>query len=87
MSGTKEGGLKAGKTTKERYGEDFYQNIGQTGGLKSRGGGFAYYQSEYASLVGQIGGMKSAHKRYGTPIDEHKLKMLERRLKIVKNKI
>jgi hypothetical protein len=41
MSGVREGGLKAAKTNKEKYGEDFYKNIGRMGGQKSKGGGFA----------------------------------------------
>jgi len=41
MSGVREGGLKAAKTNKEKYGEDFYKNIGRMGGSKSRTGGFA----------------------------------------------
>jgi len=35
MTGTKAGGLKAGKTNKERYGEDFYKKIGAMGGKKA----------------------------------------------------
>jgi hypothetical protein len=81
MAGTREGGLKASQTNKQKYGENFYKNIGQTGGIKSRGGGFAYNDS--GSIAGQIGGMKSAYKRYGTPIDEAKLKQLEKELKLL----
>lgn len=40
MSGTREGGLKAAKTNKERNGEDFYKRIGQKGGQHSTPGGF-----------------------------------------------
>ena len=32
MSGTKKGGLKAKKTTVERYGKDFYRKAGSKGG-------------------------------------------------------
>lgn len=41
MAGTRAGGLKAYKTTKERYGKKFFQEKGALGGKKSRGGGFA----------------------------------------------
>lgn len=34
MAGTKNGGLKAAKTNKERHGEDFYAKIGRLGGEK-----------------------------------------------------
>lgn len=42
MAGSREGGLKAYKTTLETYGKDHYVKIGAEGGKKSRGGGFAY---------------------------------------------
>ena len=32
MSGSRVGGAKTAKTNKERYGEDFYKNIGSRGG-------------------------------------------------------
>lgn len=32
MSGTKTGGLKAARSIKQIYGEDFYKNIGSIGG-------------------------------------------------------
>lgn len=64
---TKIGGKKASKTIKEKYGEDFYRNIGHKGGKNSRNGGFASYVigidgltgRERASIAGRIGGMKS----------------------------
>ena len=36
MSGTREGGLKAVKTNMEKYGKDFYSNIGFKGGSTHR---------------------------------------------------
>ena len=67
MTGTKSGGLKAGKTNKERHGEDFYKRIGQMGGKKSTTGGFASNKvgkdgltgRQRAALVGAIGGFRS----------------------------
>lgn len=58
MPATKEGGIKAAKTNKERYGEDFYVKIGAKGGAKSRGGGFASNR-ELAREAGRIGGKAS----------------------------
>lgn len=58
MTGTLKGGKKAGKTTKQRYGNDFYQKIGAKGGAKSRGGGFTY-NPELASIAGKKGGQVS----------------------------
>lgn len=67
MAGTKAGGLKAGKTNKERHGEDFYKRIGQIGGKLSKNGGFASDKvgkdgltgRQRAALVGAIGGFRS----------------------------
>lgn len=41
MSGTREGGLKASKTNKERHGADYYAKIGAIGGHNGNTGGFA----------------------------------------------
>lgn len=41
MGATKQGGLKAAETNRQKYGVDFYKEIGSLGGKKSRGGGFA----------------------------------------------
>lgn len=41
MGGTRKGGLQAVKTTRLKYGEDFYKRNGRLGGLKGRTGGFA----------------------------------------------
>lgn len=41
MSGTVEGGRKARDTNRERYGDDFYHNIGGRGGRNGHTGGFA----------------------------------------------
>lgn len=56
MAGTKEGGIKASITNKQKYGEDFYKIMGKKGGqvtgvLK----GFAL-DPERAKRAGQKGG-------------------------------
>lgn len=58
MAGTKQGGLSAAQTNKEKYGEDFYRRIGAKGGKKSTTGGF-FANRELASKAGRIGGLKS----------------------------
>lgn len=58
MAGTLEGGRKAAKTNKEKYGNDFYANIGRRGGRNGHTGGFAS-NPELARRAGQKGGRKS----------------------------
>lgn len=62
MSGTKEGGAKAAKTTIEKYGADYYRRIGAIGGRNGRTGGF-YNNRELARRAGAIGGAKSRRKK------------------------
>lgn len=65
MPGNKIGGLKAAKTNKAKWGEDFYARIGREGGKNGKGpgytGGFAS-NSELASRAGRLGGMASHRK-------------------------
>lgn len=58
MAGTIEGGRKAAKTNKEKYGSNFYAKIGGIGGRNGHTGGFAS-NPELAKRAGQIGGRKS----------------------------
>ena len=58
MPGTKQGGLKAAQTNKERYDEDFYRRIGAIGGRNGRSGGFSANR-ELARIAGRKGGLKS----------------------------
>lgn len=58
MSGTVDGGKQAAKTNKQRYGQNFYMEIGSMGGKKSSGGGFAK-DPELARRAGRLGGMRS----------------------------
>lgn len=62
MPGTYSGGVKAAKTNKELYGDDFYVRIGAKGGTVSRGGGFAYNR-ELAREAGRKGGKNSSRAR------------------------
>lgn len=57
MAGTKEGGEKAAKTNMQKYGPDFYKNIGAKGGKASTTGGFK--DKELARIAGRKGGLKS----------------------------
>ncbi len=58
MSGTRAGGMKAAKTNKQRYGREFYEEIGRKGGKISTGGGFAK-DPELARKAGRLGGLRS----------------------------
>lgn len=64
MAGTREGGKKAAKTNKIRYGETFYQQIGRKGGKISRGGGFAMNR-DLAVEAGRRGGKASRRTKMG----------------------
>jgi len=55
MAGTKEGGLKASKTNKEIYGDNFYREIGKKGGMAGHTGGFAANPA-LARVAGAKGG-------------------------------
>jgi len=58
MAGTKAGGLRAAETNKQKYGKDFYKNIGSIGGKKGTTGGFAANR-ELARIAGAKGGKVS----------------------------
>lgn len=58
MTGTLEGGKKAAKTNKTRYGKDFYARIGAVGGRNGHTGGFAANPA-LARIAGAKGGKKS----------------------------
>jgi general stress protein YciG len=55
MAGTVKGGKKAAATNKQRYGLNFYPQIGRKGGKVSRGGGFSRNR-DLAREMGAIGG-------------------------------
>lgn len=52
------GGIKAAETNKIRHGEDFYQKIGQAGGLKRNPNKGFGASRERASEAGRRGGLK-----------------------------
>jgi len=62
MAGTKMGGTKAAATNKQRYGLNFYEQIGRKGGQKSRGGGFAVNR-QLAVEAGRRGGQAPRRPR------------------------
>lgn len=75
MAGTKAGGKRAAATNKEKYGDDFYANIGRKGGKKCGAKGFALMDPEKRSAAGKKGGTISkrgpAKNKYTAPhIDE-----------------
>lgn len=55
VAGTKAGGKKAAATNKEKYGSEFYANIGRKGGQNGHTGGFAA-NPELAKEAGRKGG-------------------------------
>lgn len=63
MAGTAEGGIKASIVNKEKYGADFYRNIGAKGGSAQVPKGFASNR-KLASEAGRIGGRKSRRKKH-----------------------
>lgn len=73
MAGTKDGGRKAAATNKMRYGADFYQQIGRSGGQTSTLGGFAsdvvgadgLSGRERAVAAGRKGGAASRRTKSG----------------------
>ena len=62
MAGTKDGGLKAASTNKNKYGKDFYARIGQMGGKMGHTGGF-YANRDLARKAGAIGGRVSRRRK------------------------
>lgn len=55
MSGTAEGAAKAKASIVERYGKDYFREIGRLGGKNGRTGGFAY-DPNLAKEAGKKGG-------------------------------
>lgn len=79
MAGTKAGGIKAAATNKEKYGSEFYANIGRKGGQNGHTGGFAA-NPELAKEAGRKGGAISKRgKAKGNKSAEEKLTKAARR--------
>lgn len=55
MAGTKAGGMKAATTNMQKYGREFYAEIGRKGGRNGHTGGFAA-NPELAREAGRKGG-------------------------------
>ena len=55
MAGTRNGGLKAANTNREKYGKEFYAQIGRKGGRNGHTGGFAANPA-LARIAGAKGG-------------------------------
>lgn len=70
MAGNIEGGRKAAATNKEKYGKDFYAEIGRKGGRNGHTGGFAA-NPELARIAGRKGGRIS--KRGKTYADDSRI--------------
>lgn len=81
MAGTKDGGIRAAMTNKEKHGDDFYREIGRIGGTKGRTGGFGQpgVGRERAMVYGAIGGAVSrrGYKLTDTERREVRARMLD----------
>lgn len=72
MVQTREGGRKTAQTIKEKWGSDFYREIGRKGGKNGHTGGFAsdvigrdgLTGKERARIAGKKGGTISKRKKY-----------------------
>ena len=72
MVQTKSGGRKTAQTIKEKWGSDFYREIGRKGGKNGHTGGFAsdvigrdgLTGKERARIAGKKGGTISKRKKY-----------------------
>ena len=56
MAGTAKGGKKAARTNMEKYGHEFYAEIGRKGGRNGHTGGFASMTPEQVRECGRKGG-------------------------------
>lgn len=61
MSGTKIGAAKMVKTVRERFGNDFWKQIGSLGGQASNTGGFQK-GADATRQAGRLGGRNSSRK-------------------------
>ena len=98
MSGTLEGGKKACKTNLEKYGKDFYANIGRKDGKNGHSGGFASDKVgkdgltgyERARVAGKKGGEISKRGKaisLSDAISKAELEELKDELRLLKAKL
>ena len=63
MAGTKDGGIKAAQTNKQKYGSDFYKQLGHKGGIwtatKDKPKGFQRMTQAQRKAAGSKGGTAS----------------------------
>lgn len=77
MAGTRAGGIKARNTNREKYGADWYAQIGRKGGANGHTGGFASEEKGGDGLTGperaRIAGAKGGRiSRRGKAINPRK---------------
>ena len=65
MSGSREGGLKAAQTNKERHGADFYAKIGSKGGKSTAPGVKKGFAVDDRNMLQKIMGWPSKAQRAG----------------------
>lgn len=76
MAGTKEGAVKAAQTNKEKYGPDFYREIGAKSWdnpERSHETGFALLPKEKVVELGRKGGQQNKGKKYVTKKEANKV--------------
>lgn len=59
MAGTKQGAIKAKKTIFEKYGKNYFVELGKKSGGKPKKNTFLSLHPEFAKYIGSIGGKKS----------------------------
>ena len=67
MPGTRAGGLKAAATNREKYGANFYAEIGRKGGENGHSGGFSS-SHKLAVEAGRKGGAISSRSETKAPL-------------------
>jgi general stress protein YciG len=86
MAGTKQGAAKAAQTNKDKYGKDFYRQIGAQSWKnpkRSRTTGFALLPKEQVVELGRKGGQQNKGKTYAKKDKEEYVTAEELRQSIV----
>ncbi len=76
MAGTKEGGLKAARTNKLKYGDNFYSRIGKVGGQNGHTGGFSANPA-LAKIAGAKGGSISSRSENKASLEDRRTRYKE----------